>query len=228
MSAQLALRPDLVDCVLEDRTLMATGFMPAPFFLTSPFSNSFIIPGTGGSSGPSGTGFATYPGLTLFNMALAGVTNYINSNILLGVSGGSSSSVSISNMGGALSGAGGGGAAVGGGGGGGGSASGDPSSTHGPTLGYGANISTGFNFALSSANNFGVSATALGSVPVHSYGDTAERAPETRFDPNNPDGSTSSPSISSNAPKLGVTTQGPSAVLGRSALIKNPIGTSGR
>ena len=59
--------------------------------------------------------------------------------------------------------------------------------------GYGASISSGYSFALNGANNYGMSATTLGSVPVHTYGgggDPTENAtPENGSPPaTNPNG----------------------------------------
>ncbi|MHC5541283.1 hypothetical protein ACYOEI_23940, partial [Singulisphaera rosea] len=75
MRSRLALRPDLWDCQLEDRCLMASG--PSPFLPYSPFTNSVISPaggsggsGGGGGGGSSGGSGSTYPGPTFFSYSV--------------------------------------------------------------------------------------------------------------------------------------------------------------
>jgi hypothetical protein len=118
------------------------------------------------------------------------------------------------------------------GGGGGGSSSSDSSNSSGGAGttsnfgGYGANISSGYSFALSSLNNYGTSTTTtLGSVPVHSYGGGGDLAdtPEGQNGSGNspmPDPNQGIEGIPSPIPSIG--TQGPGSNLLKNLLGKNP------
>lgn len=186
MRSRLALRPDLWDCLLEDRCLMATG--PSPFLPYSPSTNSLITPGSnssGGGGGGGGGGSATYPGPTFFSYS---VGNNFTSSVTLASSGMGSSWVSPgisgyraqfipfsiptspflgTGLATLMSRNGGGG---GGSGGGGGGNNATPGTTSSGFSGYGSAFSSGFNFALSPTNNYGMTPTTLGSVPVHTFG----------------------------------------------------------
>ncbi len=67
MRSRLALYPDLSDCILEDRTLMAGSPVPIPlpFMQYNSATNAWIVPGTS-SSGSSTGGSALYPATAAF------------------------------------------------------------------------------------------------------------------------------------------------------------------
>lgn len=162
MTSRLALRPDLNECVLEERRLLAApGLSASPFIPSSAFSPSFIVPGFSVGSGSIG-GQATYPGPSYFYILLGSSAGGTVGNSV--VSGGRSvyglgTVLGLPSVAGPTIGS---GANSSGGRGGGG--------TFSNFSGYGGSFSSGYNFGLSSANNFGMSATPLGSIPVHTFG----------------------------------------------------------
>ncbi len=210
MNSRLALRPDLDECALEERYLLAApGLSASQFMPSSAFSPSFVVPGFSVGSGSSGGGPTTYPGPSFFY-------------ILLGASGGNASGIgltsgarfSVYGLGSVL-----GlptvqGAAVGsgandsGGRGGGG--------TFSNFSGYGGSFSSGYNFGLSSSNNFGMSSTPLGSVPVHRFDNGTVAATQgARNDP--------PPQQGPPSPSAGANVQGP---VGGDNLLGKNLGSS--
>ncbi len=187
MISRLAIHPDLNECVLEDRTLLAYSPIVVPLILTTggyivlstPPGLSSILgtvsgsSGTTNTSGGSGGNGGNMPGsftISGFGPSTFAIGNNTGFPALSQSRGGASGSV---NFGSAV----GSGANTGGGGGGAGPAS---------SAGYAGNVSTGYNFALNSQNAYGMSANAVGSVPVHTYGNgTAEMPPDARSG-NNP------------------------------------------
>jgi hypothetical protein len=168
MNPRHALRPDLTQCLLEDRALLALpiGLMPSQLLATAS-NNSLIVPGFG--SPGSGSGGGTAPGPSFFYLLIGstGGSGLVGSRLGGGVSvfGMSSTIGSAINVGITV----GSGASAGGGGGGGVGGLSNFS-------GFGGSISSGYNFALNSSNNFGMSGTAVGSIVAHNY----DRGPVSR------------------------------------------------
>jgi len=202
MNDRLALRPDLLRCALEDRILPAIefGLFPNPFLQVNSATNQLYVPGTSTSSAgisaggslnsnsiPSQGLGSNPPGPQWFFLMVGGNATGVSNGSTVG---GSLSLYSItnfkflptgsyvrtvSNMFSTAN--------PGGGGGGGGDSGGDNSSSSaastsavGAAAGvssFGATFSSGYGFALSSGNNYGMfsstGATTLGSVPVHTY-----------------------------------------------------------
>jgi len=158
MLSKLALRPDLEECQLEDRTLLyaGPGLYASQFLPSSGFSPSFVVSGFSQGGGP-GSGGSTSPGPQFFYLSL-GLSSLSNGGVRLG------GSFSIYNPPQALP------------------------TLQGPTIGsvpgsggaggisntsgYGGAISSGYNTSLSSSNNFGMGGTAVGSVVAHVSGTT--------------------------------------------------------
>ena len=72
MTSRLALRPDLEECLLEDRTLLAyaPGLQASQFIPSSGFTPSFIVSGfSQGNSGP-GSGGSVAPGPQYFYVTI--------------------------------------------------------------------------------------------------------------------------------------------------------------
>jgi len=158
MNSRLALRPDLMECELEDRALLAVpiGLMPSQF-IPNGSNNSFVVAGT---VAPGSSAAASAPGPSYFYLLLGsnGGTGLVGSRIggsvsVYGLNSPTNAPISVALV-------------VGSGANAGGSSG---SGTLGNFSGYGGNISSGYNFALNITNNYGMSATAIGSVPLHSY-----------------------------------------------------------
>lgn len=180
--SRLALRPDLDQCLLEDRALLAGA--SSPFYTLS--GNSLVVPtygtapglgmgsnsGSGSSSGSSSGPSTSGPSMSAgpqFYYYIPG-SNFMSPGVMgLNIGGGTLSGFGNVRSGSASA------LRSSGGSGGGGGGGGDSNGTGGAgglanLSGYGANISSGFSFALSSQNNYGINAFTLGSVPVHTYG----------------------------------------------------------
>jgi len=155
MQSRLALRPDLDECLLEDRTLLyaGPGLYASQFIPSGGFSPAFVVSGFQvGNSGP-GAGGATSPGPQFFYLQI-GLNSANNGGVRLG------GSFSIFNAPSALP------------------------TVQGPAIGsvpgsrgggsnasgYGGAISSGYNTALNSSNNFGMGPTAVGSITAHVSG----------------------------------------------------------
>jgi hypothetical protein len=171
------LHPDLAECVLEDRALLAygPGLLGNAFFAYNPFSNQIVVPNSGGGSGPGGS--TSSPGPRFYNLLLG--LSLSSSGALGPSSGGTLSVFSLSMTPSTSLGAGNslvsgrtgnGSLGIGGGGAGGGRSS--------VTSGFSSQFSSGFGFAIGSTNNYGMSPLALGSVPVHTYGGGGQPLPE--------------------------------------------------
>jgi hypothetical protein len=152
-----ALRPDLAECYLEDRTLLALpiGLMPSGF-LPNGTNNTFVVPGF---QAPGTATAASAPGPSYFYLLIgsSGNTGVVGSRIGGGVSvfGLSQTTangvVPVTSVGsGANAGA--------SGGGGGGSGSGG--------AGYGGSVSSGYNTSLNQTNNFGMATASASAVPA--------------------------------------------------------------
>jgi len=179
-----ALRPDLSECILEDRVLQAIepGLYPSAFMAVNSASNQIIVPGTSSPSGGGSGGGSVIPGPSFYFILLGSNASSVSTGSRVG---GSVSLYSIANLrtlpagamvhtisGAASLNGGGGGGSVSSGGGGGDSGNAGGISNFG---GYGASFSSGYGFALSSGNNYGMFSgtgvtSTLGSVPVHTYG----------------------------------------------------------
>jgi hypothetical protein len=161
---RLALRPDLTECTLEDRVLMAyspsvppviwttSGFivLSVPPGLSSALNNS---PGSGGSSGGNMPTSFNISGFGPSSLTIGNSTGYPSLN----PSGGAGSS----NVGG-------------GGGGGGGGSNSSPTPNPSNNGAFGGAFSSGYNTSLDSSNNYGMSTSPVGSIPVHTYADRTE------------------------------------------------------
>jgi hypothetical protein len=252
------LKPDLRACALEDRILPAIefGLFPSPFLQVNLATNQIFVPGTSTSSagisagGSSGANTINLQGLGSNPPGPSWYFIMMGSNAS-GVSNGSSigGSLSLYNLaaakylpGGAmvhtwsniLS-----GNAAGGGGGGGGGAGSSGNSSSGssgsasPLAGYGASFSSGYGFALSGANNYGMFSgtgvtTTLGSVPVHTYGGGGDLmdSPEGQVPPGDESGgglyANQPPGGLPALPTPGFGLQGPNAKLYEHLLGKSP------
>ena len=202
MSDRLALHPDLTDCELEDRTLMAySASLPGLVFTTFGYViittppglnsnlNSISSSSSAGSSGSSGGNISSGYGIAGFGPTSYAIGNAVGV-IPAGAGGGSGlgSPVSIA-------------AQVGSGANGSGSSAGGTTTPGGAAVGYGGAVSSGYNTGLNSTNNFGMTATPVGAVPVHTYaggGDSVTPATEggTGATPNLP---------AANSPGMGTT-----------------------
>lgn len=183
MRRQFEFHPDLSECLLEDRLLLALppGLAPSPFMSINSATNQMVPSGTsgGGGSGGGGGGGLVSPGPTYFYLRI-GVN--LGGMAQAGSSLGGTVSVFGLNTRATVSGG-------GGGGGGGGNSGGSGRNGTGANSGFGANFSAGYSFALSSLNNFGTNFPTLGSVPVHTYGgggDPVADAPANSNDSGNP------------------------------------------
>src|SRR4051812_13632966 len=99
LKERLALHPDLSECALEDRVLLAIepGLYPSAFMQVNSSSNQFIVPGTstsGGGGGGSGGGSVT-PGPSFYYILLGANGNSVSSGSRVG---GSVSLYSITNL----------------------------------------------------------------------------------------------------------------------------------
>ncbi len=181
MISRLSLRPDLDECVLEDRLLLyaGPGLYASQFIPTAGSTPSFVVSGFQQSNSSPGSTGSTSPGPQFFFISVG-----LNSLANGGVRAGGTSAVfqppqalptlqgatigSIPGATGSSSSSGGVSSAAGGGGGG--------SST---TVGYGGAISSGYNTSLNSSNNFGMGTTAVGSIAAHVSG-TSDQLTETQ------------------------------------------------
>lgn len=178
MNPRHALHPDLAECMLEDRCPLAYSPNIAGFILTT---SGYVIlsvpPGlssalNSSSNGPGSSGGAGGNVPSSFNISGFGPSSFTIGNVtgFPSLNAGQATTAGVSGGGG---GSGGAGNSSGGGNGGGGG----PGTTSNFS-GYGGSISSGYNTALNSANNYGMSGTTVGSVPVHTYDNgTVAQAP---------------------------------------------------
>ncbi len=160
MTSALVLRPDLEECLLEDRILMyaGPGLYPSQFIPTSGGTPSFVVSGFQSTNSTPGTAASTAPGPQFFFLQIGAYTT-TNGGIRAG------GSLVIFNPPQVLPQLQGPGT---------GSGANDDNATGGaPTgLGFGGQISSGYNTSLNQTNNFGMSTTAVGSVAAHVSGTT--------------------------------------------------------
>jgi hypothetical protein len=155
-------RPDLSECILEDRCLLAfpPGLGP-PQFLPVASNNTIILPNTS-LGGATGGGGASMPGATFFYL-FVGVSSGGGAALAPGATvsifGLNANSASGSVAFGANVGS---GANTGGGG-------GSSSSGLSSFAATGGAFSSGYNTSLNVSNNYGMSANPVGSIPVHTY-----------------------------------------------------------
>lgn len=168
MRQRFALRPDLNECVLEGRSMLAySPTVPGMIWTQSglivlsnpPGFLSFIGPGSsGGSSGNSSGG--NIP--TSFNISGFGPTSITIGNSTgypgLNPSGAASSSL------------------IGGGGGGSGSDN-SPTPNASKAAAFGGAFSSGYNTSLNSSNNYGMSSSPVGAIPVHTFANGEQVTP---------------------------------------------------
>lgn len=164
MLSKLALRPNLAECLLEDRVLLyfaglyASQFIPSagltPSFVVSGFQQSNSSPGSTGSTSPGPQYFFIQVGLSsLSNGGVrAGGTSAVFQppQVIPTVAGATIGSIPGSSS----------------------SSPGNATGGFSATTGYGGAISSGYNTALTSTNNFGMGTSALGSVAAHVSGAT--------------------------------------------------------
>lgn len=166
MTSRLAFRPDLDECALEERALLALPGLGFPQFIPSSGSSpAFVVSGFSTPGGSPGSGGSNPPGPQFYYL-------------FVGVASGST-------MGGAGTG---GGTSIYNGG----NTNPAPTLTVGPASngaqsggggsGYGASISSGYNTALNSANSYGMTTTPVGSITAHTYGNTLPDATTTAAD----------------------------------------------
>jgi hypothetical protein len=160
MNSRLALRPDLDECLLEDRTLLyaGVGLYASQFLSTTGFTPSFIVSGfQSPNSGPS-AGNPIGPGPQWFYLQI-GVNTTSNGGVRAG------GSITIFQPPQVLP-------APPGSGVGSGANDGSAPATGGLSAanGFGGTISSGYNTSLNSSNNFGMNPTAVGSVTAHVSG----------------------------------------------------------
>ncbi len=160
MISKLALKPDLLECLLEDRTLLyaGPGLYASQFIPSAGLTPSFVVSGFQQSSSSPGSSGSTNPGPQYFFLQI-GLSSLANGGVRVG------GTFSIYNPPQALPTL--SGVTVGSGPGSGASTGGIAAAT-----GYGGAISSGYNTALSSSNNYGMGSTALGSVAAHVSGTT--------------------------------------------------------
>jgi len=249
MNDRLAIRPDLSRCALEDRILPAIefGMFPNPFLQVNSATNQLFVPGTSTSSAGisaggslnsnsislSGLG-SNPPGPQWYFLFVGGNASGVSNG---SVTGGSLSVYSYSNMKFLPAGAyvhtifnlistanpsqGVGVDASNGAG----DTSGSGSAAPASVANYGATFSSGYGFALGSANNYGMfsgtgATTILGSVPVHTYeggGDVQDAVPGGQNGAN--PGVTPAPAV---FPTMVPGLQGPASKLYDNLLGKNP------
>jgi len=166
MNLKHALRPDLDNCVLEDRALMA-GYVWVPLpFMQVTTSNQIAVSGFSMGGGPGSSG-GSNPGANAYYLRMG-----INTNVygLVGQSSvvvPSGFALTLSSVTPAGAGAAGNvGISVGSGANAGGGGSGAPNLVPG----YSGSFSSGYGTSLNPSNNYGVSASPVGSIPVQTYG----------------------------------------------------------
>jgi hypothetical protein len=163
------MRPNLAECILEDRALLALpiGLMPSQF-IPEAANNSFVI---ASFQAPGTVTSASAPGPTFYYMLVGANSNggMVGSRIGGGVSVyGIGLTVANAVSPGITVGSG----ANGGGGGGGGSAA------PGSASGYGGAVSSGYNTALNATNNYGMgSSTAVGTGAAAATGYSYDSGP---------------------------------------------------
>ena len=179
MNPRHALHPDLNECVLEDRCLLAYSPNISGFILTT---SGYVIlsvpPGlssalNSNSNGPGSSGGTGGNVPSSFNISGFGPSTFTIGNVtgFPSLNAGQATPASVPGSGGGGSSGSAGSSSSGGSGG------GSPGTTSNFS-GYGASISSGYNTALNIANNYGVSGTTVGSVPVHTYDNgTVTQAP---------------------------------------------------
>jgi hypothetical protein len=231
MSDRLAFHPDLNECLLEERLLLAySPSIPGTIFTTGGYiilttppglsSNlstmSSNSPGSGGSPGGNGGNMPTSFNISGFgpsSFTIGNVTGYPALAGGAGSSRGGSGSISIGS---------GANDSTGGGGG---------SGTFSNFSGYSSSFSSGYNFGLSSANSFGMQTNPLGSVPVHSYGNLSS-VQDAMSQVGNVDQTQAQATTDANAPLLGPTSAsgmsqspslGPAGTLLRKPGMNNPL-----
>src|SRR5947209_4235983 len=71
IQSRLAFHPDLAECELEDRCLLAGGtIMPTSSFqLYNTISNAFVIPGAGSGSSATSAGNSLFPGPNFYSFS---------------------------------------------------------------------------------------------------------------------------------------------------------------
>jgi hypothetical protein len=215
MTDRLAFHPDLNECRLEERLLLAySPSIPGTIFTTGGYVILTTPPGLSsnlstmssnspGSSGSPGGNGGNMP--TSFNISGFGPSSFTIGNVtgypaLAGGAAASRGGGSTSIGSGANDGTSGGGG----------------SGTITNLSGYSSSFSSGYNFGLSSANSFGMQTSPIGSVPVHSFGNLSsvqgsmsmvgnvDQPPaQATTDPNAPLLGPTSPGGMSHAPSLG-------------------------
>src|SRR4051812_48224693 len=97
LKERLALHPDLSECVLEDRVLLAIepGLYPSAFMQVNSSSNQLIVPGTSTSGGGGSGGGSVTPGPSFYYIFLGANGNSVSSGSRVG---GSVSLYSITNL----------------------------------------------------------------------------------------------------------------------------------
>jgi hypothetical protein len=169
MRPQRSLRPDLCDCVLEDRSLLASYiWKPLPFLPINNASNALVVPGfstTGSSQGSStvNSGANAYFLLLGINTNIYGLvgqsTVVVPTGFALALSSvvppgaGPSGGLPITVGSGAEE----------------ASAAGGRASNRG----YGANFNAGYATALNSLNSYGMNASPVGAMAASTSGDSS-------------------------------------------------------
>ncbi len=183
-----AFHPDLFECQLETRVLPA-GFvwMPMPFQPISPANNSIVMPGFSSASGGATGAFGVNPGANAYYLMMGINTNIyglvgqasvvipsgyaLSLGSFIAYGAGSTGGVSLTVGSGA-------------------NASGQSAPASAPISGYGASFNSGYSTSLNTANNYGMTTSPVGSVPVNTYSGE-NSAP----DPSNPPAPTPAPVI---------------------------------
>jgi hypothetical protein len=164
MISRLAIHPDLDECLLEERLLLYAGpalyasqFIPSagltPSFVVSGFQQSNSSPGSSGSTNPGPQYYIPQIGVNSVSnggVRLGGTFSIYNPPSVLPAA----PSVTVGSIPGS-------GASAGG---------------ISNTSAYGGSISSGYNTALNSANNYGMGTTPVGSITAHVSGTTDQLA----------------------------------------------------
>ena len=172
MRSRLALRPDLNECVLEGRCLLAY----SPTFPTMVWTQGGLVvpsspPGYLSFGGPgSGPGGSSSVGGSGGNLATSfNLLGFGTNSVAIGNSTGFASTAlaAAARQG------------LGGGGGGGGGGDSSPAPAPSRNLGYGAVVGSGGGSSLGAGNNYGygMSTSPVGSVPVHTFANNEPVAP---------------------------------------------------
>ena len=176
MNPRHALRPDLEACELEDRVLLfAPGLFSSGFLPSTTSSASLIV---SGFQNPGGSGGSTiFPGPSFFYLLVGG--NGSSGGLSNGTGSAGVSVYGATTNNGFVT------VSVSGAGAGSSTGSSAPTGGVAGTVGYSSSVSSGYSTALTSTNNYGVSTSPVGSIPVHSF-DTGSGTPVTSTDPNSP------------------------------------------